>query len=278
MSRETIEIIVVIFFIILLVGGWALAIYLYKRISNSQLIAKGINQALADRTDTRFGILKVAEYALSAGTMRMYDNSLDETMQRVVNAVLQQPPDEVDQYEKSQNWLYIRFRNLVGTFMTVYVFDMTEYSPHILMTATGYKGTVMRFFTQLVKEQNMLYVEGMVDKDFDVFTHAGYELDTLAILSPNVLEVLHQAPYGATIMIKHDKLYYLLYGKKNLRKTFETIAEHASRAIPVVEEGLRRWARSETNHEKLQKILERPIGMTDKEYFMQPNGKYFTKF
>jgi len=118
----------------------------------------------------------------------------------------------------------------------------------------------------------------IVDKDYDIFSEKGGELDALSILSPDALEPLHDAPYGSTVMIKHDKLYYMIYGHKSVEETFVAIDSHSKRAISALEDNIGRWSRSQANKDKVDKLLAQPIGVSDVEYFDHPHGKIFTEF
>jgi|JI10StandDraft_1071094.scaffolds.fasta_scaffold99844_3 hypothetical protein len=204
--------------------------------------------------------------------------ALDEYVQRVVNAALQQPPKSIDEMVTANGWMYMLCSNSLGPFISLYVFDLEEYSPHILMRRSNYGGTTLRFFAQLVESQSLLLCEGIVDKDYDIFSEKGGELDALSILSPDALEPLHDAPYGSTVMIKHDKLYYMIYGHKSVEETFVAIDSHSKRAISALEDNIGRWSRSQANKDKVDKLLAQPIGVSDVEYFDHPHGKIFTEF
>lgn len=55
--------------------------------------------------------------------------------------------------------------------------DIAEYSPHIVVRPVHFKGTLARLFVQLVEQQSVVLCEGIVDKDVDIFTPKGDELD-----------------------------------------------------------------------------------------------------
>lgn len=222
---------------------------------------------------------KAVELAIGQHVTYTYQPlALDEYVQRVVNAALQQPPKAIDEMVTANGWMYMLCSNSLGPFISLYVFDLEEYSPHILMRRSNYSGTALRFFAQLVQSQSLLLCEGIVDKDYDIFSVKGGELDALSILSPDALEPLHDAPHDATIIIKHDKLYYMMYGHKSVEATFSAIDAHAKRAIPALEDNIRRWSRSQANKDKVDQLLAQPIGVSDTEYFEHPHGKIFTEF
>lgn len=155
---------------------------------------------------------------------------------------------------------------------------MDQFAPHILLRRTNIKGTLLRFFVQLVHDQHMVSCEAIIDKDYDIFTPRGGGIDALAILSPEALEAIHRPPFHATLMIKKDKLYYVIFSKQRIDDSFQRVHTHAMKVSVALEDNLKRWSRSAANAEKLAKIKRQPIGMSNREYFSQRNGKIFTEF
>lgn len=267
------DIMVLILFVVLLFGGWGLAFYFLRKPSVNSLLWR-----LGSKSDMPGRVQEVQEALGQAISRPIEQSNLDEATQRVVNAALQQPPRTVAEHMHGDDWFYVRCTNSVGTFVTMYVFDLQELLPHILLRSARSSGTALRFFVQLVSEQSLVWCEGIVDRDFDIFTEKGDELDGLAILSPEVLEKLHHPPHGATLMIKKNKLYYLFYGKKTMEKESGVVVTHAAAARTELEDNLRRWAMGPGNKEKLERIGQSPIGLSNQEYFLQSEGKLFTEF
>ncbi len=203
---------------------------------------------------------------------------LREDRQRVVNAVLQQPPRGYEDVIAGDDWFSIRTGNGIDAFITIYAFTMTEYAPHILMRRTNYQGLALRFFAQLVERQSLLSIEGIVDDDYDIFTTKGNEIDAMTILSPDALLPLDNAPFDATVVMKHDMLYYLIWTPLRIEDTFQKVNKHRCIAQPALEDNLKRWARTPANKKKRVEMLQTPIGLSDQEYFDQPKGKIFTQF
>lgn len=89
---------------------------------------------------------------------------------------------------------------------------------------------------------------------------------------------MHGAPRAATLMVKHDKLYYIFYGKQMIKKSHGLVQQHAAVLKPALEDNLRRWARGGTGRTKRDQLERQPIGLTDREYYEQSHGKLFTEF
>lgn len=224
-------------FLVLLLGGWVVGIYLDRK----HRLTDTLLDVVSRDTDTaqRVRILEGVIDETLVRPPRQSVFSLDE--QRMINAAVQQPPQKIIEHFSGADWLYVRCGNAVGTFVTVYVFDIAEYSPHIVVRPVHFKGTLARLFVQLVEQQSVVLCEGIVDKDVDIFTRKGD-------------------------------------GKQMIKKLHGLVQQHAAVLKPALEDNLRRWARGGTGRTKRDQLERQPIGPTDREYYEQSHGKLFTEF
>ena len=267
LDRNTLDLIGLILLVVLIGGGWILAYFVLKLIRRAeekyQATLKMKNASLAGRLEFITGQVM---------NIHRRSNYLRDDEQRLMNGVYQQPSREIEVI-KDEGW-----HCFLSSFGSCYVFDLKHFSPQIMIRKQNLSATLLRFYVQLIRDEGFVACEGVVDAEYDILCMKDDIGDVLAILSPDALEPIHGAPYSATIMVKKDKIFYVLFGRKKFEDTAEKIFIHASRVIPALNDNLGRWARSTANSEKLKVIESNPIGMTDEEYFLQPKGKFFTEF
>lgn len=210
------------------------------------------------------------------GSSKVYkDGRLPENLQRQLNGLLQQPSSYIGVGETiaAKNWTYFD----VG-WVTVLACKHREVSPYIIVRRDTAKGNLSRLWVDRMTDDSLVYCEGIVDKDFDIYCHAQDEIDTLAILSPEVLDELRRAPHSASIVLKRDVAYYVLAGSHDPLTSLEKLLTHAQHFIPELEENLGRFARSRANKDKIAQIKAQLVGQTDLEMGNDPSRGYFTKY
>lgn len=273
MFDKNFQIIAIVLFIALFVVGFILLLKLFRYYEARWSSAKDDFSSGYKRKRTLEARLKQSlQYVDNHEILTVED-------QRIINAVLQQPPeDNLIEYVRGENWQYGSFANTVGTYTSFYSFDLTGYSFEILMRRAGYGSTALRFFTRIIESGKLLYVEGVIDKDYDIFAPKGLSIEAMSVLSPEVLEVLRHSPKNATLLIKRNTLFYIVYGASKLEADYDAFKFHAKSAVRELDDNLIRFAAGTANREIVKHAKDTPVGISDEEYYTQPEGSYVTKF
>lgn len=161
-------------------------------------------------------------------------------------------------------------RNLTG--LSLYACELQQFTPTIAIKNNKNKSFLARYIQQDITAGKLIWCEAGFDKDHDIYNEPGSQVDTLSILSPEVLEILQTSPANADILLKRNQLYYLLPGTFTAEKILPDIIRHSSRLALGLEENLARWARSSSNTQKIDEIKTNDLSVTLREKYERGNA------
>jgi hypothetical protein len=174
-------------------------------------------------------------------------------------------------------WVFVQMSSRVSVFtlfedrtlstLGLYAYSLNEFTPTIVIRNTHNKSFLARFIQEDLKNKTLIWCESAYDKDHNVYNQPGAQLDTLSILSPEVLEVLRNAPGNADILLKRNQLYYMLPGGLSSEKILPSLIEHGTRAAVELDDNLRRWSSAPSNQAKLNEIKSSELSVTLREQF-----------
>lgn len=169
-------------------------------------------------------------------------------------------------------WLYIQitnrsprltlFEKRTVSVMNLFARELKYISPTIYIRNNRNKSTLMRANQSHINSGELVWCEAEFDKDHNIYNEPGTQIDTLSILTPEVLEVIKDAPGDADILIKRNQLYYMLSGSFSAERILKDLIEHSDVASKELEDNLKRWSRSKSNLAKLQTIHDSELSVT----------------
>lgn len=260
--------VVVILFVIAWVAIYVLAVW----------VASGWAKNLVQRLESR---ARVAMMSYRFDKIQVYRNhDLPTELQRQMNLLFQQPVGRYIEVINTRQWTF--YDTKMGTTseipLRVIAYKHEYRAPYTIVRRNGMSGDMSRLWIDRMDEPAMVNVESAVSKDFTITCEPGWELDVMTILSPEVLDVMRQVPFGASIKLRRGIIYCY---------TFENVA-HAHRIKQLVmfcdglakelDENLRRWQKSQANQTKLDALMSQPDGKTDEELLKNPPIEWTTKY
>ncbi len=175
------------------------------------------------------------------------------------------------------NWLYIQLtakaispltmteeRNYAHT--CLFARQLDELTPHIAIRNVHNRSFVSRIVQDKVKNSELIWCEAAFDVHHNIYNEPDSQVDTLSILSPEVLQRLLSPPGNADIILKRNQLYYILPGNKPAEKILAELLVHSENVAKELNENLHRWAQSMANTEKLKHIADSELSVTLREH------------
>lgn len=151
--------------------------------------------------------------------------------------------------------------------LSIFACPLDFYTPQIAIRNGSRKKFLVSHVQTRIRNQELVWCEAGFDKNHDIYNEPGMQVDTLSILSPEVLDVLQHAPKNADILLKRNILYYYIPGSHAPEKILPALLEHKQRALAELNDNLYRWARSAANQDKVAAIKATELAVTPRERF-----------
>ena len=178
----------------------------------------------------------------------------------------------------TDTWLFIQ-----PTFLSVPRITLTEdrnssmlslfsrkleaYSPTFVIRNRQNKSLISRFYQVQINNNELVKSELNFDTEQNLYAEKGKHIQALQIMSPELLEVLKNAPAGADIIIRKNQLYYLLAGEKPAELVLNDILVHSAVVAKELTNNLDRWGQSQANQEELEAIKHMDLADTLTEQY-----------
>lgn len=190
---------------------------------------------------------------------------IDQAVEKVIQDGLRNTIQDFREIIVGKGWIFLQViskripaftlhEDRDATVMGVYVRQLKHLSPEINIRNTKNKSFLSRRIQKQLIDQQLVWCEAEFDKNHNIFNRPGDQINTLSILTPEVLEVLMNAPGNADITIKKNQLYYMFPGNLSAEKILNELLAHSRIAAKEIEENLARWSRSYSNQDKLAEI------------------------
>lgn len=201
---------------------------------------------------------------------------INQDVEEIVQGGLSQTIQDFREIIVGKDWIYVqpttkRFLNVTKVeergFVThsMFVRQLNEFTPFIVIRNANNKSLLSRKLQTKIKNKEIVWCEAAFDKDQNIYNEPNSHIDTLSILSPEVLEVLKDSPANADIILKKNQLYYILQGNRSAETTVPELLAHSNNVVRELEENLSRWAKSKTNKNKIEKIASTELAVTLRE-------------
>ncbi len=201
---------------------------------------------------------------------------IDQNVEEIIQGGLKLELQKYRELIIGDKWLFIQlsgklpaltlFEDRTRSTVSLYALDLETFTPTIVIRNKHNRSFVTRHLNDSFKKGELIWCEATYDKDHNIYNEPGSHIDTLSILSPEVLEVLKNAPGNADIMVKRNKMYYILTGL-SAEKILPSLIEHSAVAARELNNNLKRWSRSSANTEKLEKIKSTELSVTLRERY-----------
>lgn len=199
---------------------------------------------------------------------------INQQHEEVIQGALEHTIQEYDYMISGDNWLFVRhpaalkapaedFRLFAP--LTVFAVTIAEYTPTIAIRNRGARNFTVRTITENINGKKLVWCEGVFDAEQRIFSTPDMRIDALSVLSPEVLEVLQNPPYGADIYLKRNQLYYFVASRRGAEELVPAFREHAKKLTHELEANLQRWGRAPSNRDKQQQIVDTELSVTLRE-------------
>lgn len=182
----------------------------------------------------------------------------------------------------ADTWLFIQptFRNVPKitilenrntSILTLFSRKIEAYSPTFVVRNRQNKSLVSRYYQTQINNKQLVESELKFDDKQNLFAEKGKHIQALQIMSPELLEVLKNAPAEADIVIRKNQLYYILSGEKPAEVVLNDILAHSSIVADELTNNLERWAKSQSNRSELETIKNSDLAVTLTEQYLLSN-------
>lgn len=193
--------------------------------------------------------------------------------ERIVQGALGKFTQDYREIIITPSWLYIqitsrhlprltRIEDRNAGLFSIYAVQLSEYSPTMLVQNADSNSLALAYYQDRVATGEFTPSELSYGGSQRLYSKPNEQVQTLQIMSPEVLETLTHAPYGADIFIKKDYLYYLIPGDRSIENTIDAVKEHARKVEIELTDNLARWAGSTSNSDVLSSIESSELGQT----------------
>ena len=176
------------------------------------------------------------------------------------------------------NWLFIQLSSHKNTaltiaeekgiaLMSIFAVKLDYFTPHIIIHNKQNRSIAARILQDKLTNKELIWCEAGFDVDHDIYNQANMQLDTLSILSPEVLEALKNPPGNADMILKRNYLYYIIPGNQPAEKITPDLLQHSRKALAELNNNLKRWAASAANKAKIEEIKTTELAVTQIEQY-----------
>lgn len=180
----------------------------------------------------------------------------------------------------SDGWLFIQptfrgirkltmFEDRNRAVLSLFAQTFDSYSPTFVIRNRQNKSLVSRYFQTQIKNGKMVRSELDFDNDQVLYAERDKHIQTLQIMSPELLLVLKNAPAKADIIIKKNQLYYIMSGEKPAEKVLNDILVHSQTVVRELTDNVTRWGRSAANTEEYERIKNTELSVTLGELYQR---------
>lgn len=176
-----------------------------------------------------------------------------------------------------KTWVFIQFSSKIPVLTRtedrgfnafgLFAQELEEFTPFIVIKNKKNKSLYSRAMQASVDKGELVWCEGVFDAAHNIYNEPDGQLDTLSILSPEVLEVIQDPPGDADIILKRNQLYYVFGGKYSAEDILDDLFVHSRTLAAALEENLARWGRAESNRQKLASIINTELAVTLREAY-----------
>ena len=154
-----------------------------------------------------------------------------------------------------------------SSILSLFSRKLEAYSPTFVIRNRQNKSLVSRFYQVQINTNELVKSELNFDTEQNLYAEKGKHIQALQIMSPELLEVLKNAPANADIIIRKNQLYYIMSGEKPAELVLNDVLAHSAIIEKELTNNLERWAQSQANQEELESIKNMDLAVTLTEQY-----------
>ena len=201
---------------------------------------------------------------------------IPQDIEAIIQGGLHQTIQRFREIIVNDSWIFIQptYRNIPtitlseernAAILSLYATKLQHYSPTFIIRNQQNNSLLSRYHQRQVHNKQFIPSELNFDDKQNLYAERGKHLQALQIMSPELLDVLKDAPGKADLIIRKNILYYVLPGEQSAEKILPMIIEHSKIATLELEDNLERWAKSASNTEELDEIKKLDLAVTLRE-------------
>jgi hypothetical protein len=190
------------------------------------------------------------EHALASRSLKNKYTAVAGKVEASMQLAYLESPQRL-QFVDGKDWavgLYSKFNTGAGPMLTVFMRHLTYASPHLYFDYKANNAILRADFNAKMKQSNLVHYEGYISSRFDLYAPKDYEIDSLVIAAPDVLDMIDTHHLGADIEIMGNQLYYIFPKGLFIGKELASLIAHSAELAASINDNLSRYRDNRSSH------------------------------
>lgn len=152
---------------------------------------------------------------------------------------------------------------------SVLAYKLPSQAPFMVIRRKSMQDIIYGWTKKSVATGELVWCEGVFDKDYDLFCEDGWRVDALSILSPDILHILAESPVGCSFVVRKNWLYIIIPSLRSHANQIDVLVNYARGLSNAMSKNIHTWSSSSSNSAKLIHLDKMELGVTLREGFLR---------